>query len=269
MNIERALFLFGLEKIDKKEIRKRYLQLCREYHPDKHVGISDDEKREYERKFVELQDAYICLNRDDDTVNLVRELFRKNYLEVAIQIIKSSKEEYIYLFLELLDKETLEYIRTFIISQKLEIGGILGWLNNKLKPIRTVYFEPSLSDMMNCRVYCLKENEYTYYIPLWHRNVTIEHIEVTLEPKIDIPNTYIDTENDLHIYITSKLTEIFENQKYEIAVDDNTIKIPVSDITLQKQQILLLKGKGLPHIDKKNIYDVSVKRDIYVYLELY
>ena len=62
MNVERALFLFGLDEIDKKEIRKQYLRKCREYHPDKHINAREEERREYTRKFNELQDAYILLN---------------------------------------------------------------------------------------------------------------------------------------------------------------------------------------------------------------
>jgi len=41
-----------------EEIRKSYKALVKQYHPDKVVTSSEEEKREVQEKFVQIQQAY-------------------------------------------------------------------------------------------------------------------------------------------------------------------------------------------------------------------
>lgn len=47
---------------DENEIKKQYRKLCLKWHPDKHVGESEELKKEAEEKFKEINEAYTILS---------------------------------------------------------------------------------------------------------------------------------------------------------------------------------------------------------------
>ena len=48
-----------------KSLKKKYLQLAKQWHPDKFVNKSEDEKKEAEEKFKEISEAYAVLSDKD------------------------------------------------------------------------------------------------------------------------------------------------------------------------------------------------------------
>lgn len=298
MNVEQALFLFGLNEIDKKEIRKRYLRKCREYHPDKHINAREEERREYTRKFNELQEAYILLNKEDEMPHMMNDIFHKNVFSLVIKLMRQIqsyefREEHVYSILELLDDESLKYIYS-IIQRHPILEKITKWIENKIniveciKQENVVYNEvhqitltPSLYELFNMKVYLLEGEQ--CYIPLWHRYVCVGNVEATIEPKLELrENTnkeynvyhlFLDDENDLHIYVVAYIDCIFKEQEFIFDVylgeDEKykTIHISVDKITMKKDQIICLKREGIPRINKQNIYDTE-PANIIVYLQL-
>lgn len=309
MNVEKALFLFGLNEIDKKEIRKRYLRKCREYHPDKHMNATDEERKEYTRKFNELQEAYICLNDDEHTAHMVNDIFKKNVFSFVVKLIRQIKqyefrEEHIFSILELLDDESLRYIYHIIqrhgehgilenitkwIENKISVNGVLELESrekreNTVCEIQRIELCPTLYELFERRLYFLKNDEISYFIPLWHRYLYMASTEITIEPKLendDVVNNdykvyhlYLDDNNDLHIYVVVYIEYIFNKQEFIFDVYmgvPNTYKkisIPVSDITMKKDQVIILKKEGIPRINKENIYDDRESADVFVFLQL-
>ena len=43
------------------EIKNKYRELAKKYHPDRHSNLDEKSKKEFERKFVEVSDAYSVL----------------------------------------------------------------------------------------------------------------------------------------------------------------------------------------------------------------
>lgn len=303
MNVERALFLFGIDEVDKKEIRKRYLRKCREYHPDKHMNASDCERREYAQKFNELQEAYILLNKEDEMAYMMNDVFHKNVFSLVIKLMRQIqsyefREEHVYSVLDLLDDESLKYIYHIIQRHKNPIlEKIVKWIETRISNVylikqeNVVYNEiyqvnlyPTLYELFNMKLYLLEYDKKPYYIPLWHRHICINNIEATTEPKLEIKeglnkeyNVYhllLDDENDLHIYVAAYIDYIFKQQLFEfdvyLGVDDHykTICISADKITMKKDQTICLKREGIPRMNKQNIYDDKQMGDILVYLQL-
>lgn len=57
----------------KDEIKKKYRELAKKYHPDRMINASEKEKAEAEKKFREINDAYTILSD--------MEIFMKNSLK--------------------------------------------------------------------------------------------------------------------------------------------------------------------------------------------
>ena len=49
----------------KDEIKKKYRELAKKYHPDRMINASEKEKAEAEKKFREINDAYTILSDDE------------------------------------------------------------------------------------------------------------------------------------------------------------------------------------------------------------
>ena len=49
----------------KDEIKKKYRELAKKYHPDRMVNASEKEKTEAEKRFREINDAYTILSDDE------------------------------------------------------------------------------------------------------------------------------------------------------------------------------------------------------------
>lgn len=61
---EKVYAVLGLTSLESnQEVKDRYRSLCKTYHPD--MALSDEAKREFERKFAEINSAYqeICKER--------------------------------------------------------------------------------------------------------------------------------------------------------------------------------------------------------------
>jgi hypothetical protein len=292
MNVERALFLFGLNEIDKKEIRKRYLRKCREYHPDKHIDATEEERREYTRKFNELQEAYILLNKEDEMANMMNDVFHKNMFALGLKLMRQIqsyefREEHIYSILELLDDESLNYVYK-IIPRHSVFDNIKKWIDTRIEPVNEpkqniciIHLYPSLYDMWIKKFHLWGEK---YYIPYWHRYLCIDNLEITIEPLIEVGENrhkeynvyhlFLDNENHLHIYVVAYVDIIFTNEAFVFEVylgekeQYKTFHISAQDIRMKKEQIIYLKGEGLPQMNKENIYDDTQSGDVLVYLQL-
>merc|ERR1712066_389158 len=55
--------ILGVDKhANEEDIKKAYKKRALEHHPDRHIGVSEDEKLEQEKKFKEIGEAYSVLS---------------------------------------------------------------------------------------------------------------------------------------------------------------------------------------------------------------
>lgn len=79
----------------KDEIKKKYRELAKKYHPDKMINASEKEKTEAEKRFREINDAYTILSDDEkrneyDTMAESKNGYGKNKKSKG----KAEKEDY-------------------------------------------------------------------------------------------------------------------------------------------------------------------------------
>ena len=110
---------------------------------------------------------------------------------------------------------------------------------------------PSLKQLMNRDIYVLKD--YGLYIPLWHQELVFKNIYIEINPQLP-DNIYIDEHNNIHV---------FEKGPFPIIVNVGDVSFSIQHTI---KNIVELKGMGIPVINIKNIYDVSVLSDIIVHI---
>ena len=79
----------------KDEIKKKYRELAKKYHPDRMINASEKEKAEAEKKFREINDAYTILSDDEKRNEYDKMAESKNgYGKNKKSRAKTEKEDY-------------------------------------------------------------------------------------------------------------------------------------------------------------------------------
>ena len=110
---------------------------------------------------------------------------------------------------------------------------------------------PSIKHLMHKELYYLEE--YKLYVPLWHQEIIYDNITININPQLP-DNVYIDDDNNIHILIIKNNDIVFELGGISFSFQNNI------------QNIVVLKGKGIPKINIKNIYDCSELSNIIIHI---
>ena len=162
----------------------------------------------------------------------------KEAYEILKQEIK--KEDPLDYYIQLIKNFNYSMVDTFIVEPLVQY----------LKKI-TYELNPSLTQLMNKNVYYL--SEHNIYIPLWHNEIIFKNVIININPVLP-NNIIIDGENNIHVIITNDI-KTFELGGISFLIED-CIK-----------NMNLLKGRGIPKINMKNIYDYSEMSDIILHFK--
>jgi hypothetical protein len=162
----------------------------------------------------------------------------KEAYEILKQEIK--KEDPLDYYIQLIKNFNYSMVDTFIVEPLVQY----------LKKI-TYDLNPSLNQLMNKNVYYL--SEHNIYIPLWHHEIVFKNVIININPVLS-ENIIIDGENNIHVIITNDI-KAFELGGISFLIED-CIK-----------NMNLLKGRGIPKINMKNIYDYSEMSDIILHFK--
>jgi len=143
-------------------------------------------------------------------------------------------------YIQLIKKFNYSMVDTFIVEP----------LVNYLKKV-TYELNPTITQLINKNVYYL--SEYEIYIPLWHHEIIFKNVIININPVLP-ENILIDNDNNIHVIITNN-TDTFEIGNISFLISD-CIK-----------NMNLLKGRGIPKINIKNIYDYSELSDIILHFK--
>jgi hypothetical protein len=207
-------------------------------------------------------DAYSILNIEQNellTELLLKTKYRKACLKchpdkpggTSGSFIKV-KEAHDYLKNEVVVEEPLHYYVQMLknFNYSLVDSFIIEPIVNYLK--RTTYdLNPTLAHLMNKSVYHLVEHD--IYVPLWHQEICFKNIIININPILP-DNVMIDADNNIHIIITPLTPDEFILGGISFSIH-HCIK-----------NIDELKGKGIPRINIKNIYDYSIISDIILHV---
>lgn len=238
-----------INKIDEKELKKKYHKLCLKYHPDKY--------KDHKNKFLEIKECYDTLNEHIEkqkeqkynTFNYNPTFKNNNY---------SNSQNIYEIIIAALSIENIEYALKLINSYKIYMNNVpeIITLNVSLKQVfeRSVY---------------VKDNE--HYIPLWHNMVhkfsVKEQKHIIYIIKInDIPdNIKIMKNNDIVVNILK--SDIKKEHVNNIKIL-NFVKIDVYiGVKEFENSKLIIKNKGIPKTNINDIFDISKISDIHLQLK--
>ena len=269
-----------------KEVKKQYYKKALIFHPDKNNDPCESEL------FKEINEAYIflqtnvCECKDDISQNTYESLLNHFIQFIAnedstlsnIQLIINDCQKLSLKTFNNLNKNSalkiynlIQKYRQFLGIPEEIIEQLKDILQRKMKDDELIILNPSLKNLFQKEIYKLEINNETYYIPLWHDEITYDvsnTIIVKCLPKLP-KHILIDEENNIHIYLSHKIRDLLNIKILNIKLYlDKNIEISVSDIKIKKNQIILLKNKGIPQICTSNLFNDSNLSNIYIHLQL-
>jgi hypothetical protein len=298
MNRERAIHILEIHVEYSRElsddiIKKQYRIKALQYHPDKNSdpGAVD--------QFREIKDAYDYLlkkgtirivdgfDSDDCSYKSILQMFlnglwkgetNSHLFSVIIENIASCCESKILAVLEKLDNDTLIKIHDVFSKYKKVFHYSEGFLkyveqvlSNKIKSGNCIILNPFIDDLFDCNLYKIKENGYTYIVPLCHHELVYDNSGCDLYVRCNpilVDHISIDEENNIHYFAKYSIGDIFKQETIEIAIGLRKFSIFVSKLYIKPVQTVVLRGRGIPRICCDDVYNVSKRGDIHIHVEL-
>lgn len=278
MDIEEACNIFQIysfNNIDGKFLKKKYYKLSLLHHPDKHNNSSESTE-----KFKKINMAYELLkqeiNEEDEVKenNVNYEYFLKKFLkkyDFIYHFILNNYENITKHIFEGIDKETAINLYNFLLNNKsiLHISDKLvekvkEIILEKYKDVMIYILKPTLNELFGDRIFKLEEYDKTYFVPLWHSELEFD-TDIIVKCIPELPeNITIDENNNLIVNIKTKFSSLLE--KNFINVNVNNLFIPVNELFIKKEQYYIFKEKGISKINEHNMYNISSKADVIIFL---
>ena len=145
-------------------------------------------------------------------------------------------------------------------------------IKNKIKNDNIIILNPDIDDLMNDKIFKLEYNSNTFYVPLWSNEVVFEDIsgnDIIIKCISELPdNLYIDEDNILHVNIIKDIKTLLNQDELEVIVGEKIFKIYISKIKITKYQILKIEKCGILKENINDIFDNSIRQNIYAHLTL-
>jgi len=304
MDYKEAFEILEFDLLDKEfrtitYLNKQYKKMALREHPDKNGNTEISTE-----KFKKINEAYRKIKKDYESEQINEEcedmsnfhyydilnsfmatVFEGKYNDVIFKSINNiilTGNKYDKL-LDGFDKETTFKIYSFLSKNSSilhlneeTINIIRESIFNKYTNIEVYKLNPSISDLINNKLFKLCVNEQLFYVPLWHNESYFDssgcEIIVICEPEIP-SHIKIDDNNNILVDITIDFKNLYDkilnNENIHIVISENEkeIIIPLYKLNFKKEQYYRIKNEGLTKI-KKDIYDTSEKMDIIIKIVL-
>jgi DnaJ-class molecular chaperone len=179
-------------------------------------------------------------------------------------------------YIEKIDRTTLgkiyvildKYREAFHISDKVmtRIVEILS------KTRECVLLNPFLDDLMDDNLYKITENGQTYIVPLWHHELVYDNSGVDFVVRccpVLPEHMEIDEDNNIYVYLTYRLSELWMNDTITVPFGKTEMEFRTEHLYITKQQqTIRLRNRGISHIQPKNMFDNSVRKDVVLVIQI-
>lgn len=291
------------------EIRKQYKTMALLYHPDKNLNTNttdkfqqiqhayqfllehydydsdEDEDPGYDFEFEEKDNDYT--NKKGTYIwflySFLKDIFHgENGNKIVYQIVEkilTTCEENALELLNKLDKQLLIKTNEFI----KKYGKVLHISDSFIEKVEKIILEktandecivlyPTLDDLFSNNLYRLTKNGNVYIVPLWHNELIYDNsgcdIYVQCEPVLP-KNIKIDDNNNIITNIDVHVNEIWNKNTFSLSIGSNNFEIQTKKLKLCNKQTITLYRRGISRINTVDIYDISIKSDIIVNINLY
>lgn len=292
-NYEHACNVLGLSLTPapaNAEIRAAYHNLALKYHPDKNGGQPS-------AKFLEIKGAYETLTMSSPQKNatyadILREFMSGFVKECSIvNIIMNIIKNHDSIILDNVDKYVGLHIYTILAKNRelFELDDdflckIKTKLMDKFSSCETYELNPSIDDLLDGSIYVLKLSHGTYYVPLWHDELTFkklgdddaeihaqcDDIIVKCIPELSADILYNINTQTLTKKMSLKLTNdlLQKDAHFEINIGKMLLKYPMAKLQLTKRQLITFVGIGVPICNIGDICSIHKRGQIIVDLTL-
>lgn len=283
------------------EVKKQYRSKALLYHPDKNPDPNAC------ARFQEIHEAYRYLlktDEEDDTPDYdsddpdTETLPKTGYRWMLFSFLKNvlTQDQPLHLFqtilknvamscetkaldtLAKLDKSLLLKTRDILKKYKGEmhiaesfLEKIDALLLDRMKNDECIIVNPMLSDLFEHHLYKLRVGDFTYVVPLWHHELVYDNsgndIYVKCNPILP-ENMTLDEKNNLHIRVKYSILDIWEKDTLDISICGKVFVIDVRRLRLSGYQTIVFSQQGISRIQPTNIYDISIRADVVVEIEL-
>jgi len=153
-----------------------------------------------------------------------------------------------------------------------------------------IIFKPRFKDLMEGNVYYSRT--YNIYIPLWALNTELCYdviidsgndnylyeivynclfdtasILTTTSPEIHDINLN-ENSNDVCLTVLLKIEDIFNRETVVLEIDDIKIPLEIGKIKMKKNQVITLTGAGIPLYNQNDVFNIDVRGNMVIILEL-
>jgi hypothetical protein len=139
------------------------------------------------------------------------------------------------------------------------------------KTNKCIILNPFIDDLFENNLYKFTENGQVYYIPLWHHELIYDNIGCDMYVKC-IPilpeHISIDSHNNIYVDLNIHIQDIWGKNTFEFNLGKNVFSIFIEKLKFKEQQTIILQNQGISIMNLDNIFDVSKKSNIIVYLHI-
>lgn len=294
MNDKRARSILGInedEKLTEELIKKKYRNKALKCHPDKNKSKDSNDK------FLEVKNAHDYLNdklgvgiKTNSYSELLFDFLKEhiqmkntntsaNLLNIIIEKLTDKCEVKMMNILENIDKGILMELYKIIMSNDAIFGHIDKSIIEKLKNIigdrsrndEVIILNPTIDDLLEFNVYKCCIHGKQLIIPLWNRelvyDISCSDIYIKCNPVLH-DNHFIDEYNNIHVKVALTISDIWNKTIHEVNVGKKVFELKIEELKMKKYQSLTLKNRGIPRINRKQIYDVSVLGDVVTHIHI-
>jgi len=289
MDLNKACNILNINKpLSLSDIKKKYYRAALACHPDRNLDTNST------AAFQELSDAYnfLCMHLELEEeeiideecsyINIIERFIKvmigtNHDSEIINNIISGCKNLSVKAF-ENTDKNTalklFGYIELFADSLKIDkdaLDSIRDIIKNKIKNDKLYILNPSIDNLLNGDIYILNYQEDTYYIPMWHDEITYDLSNVSLIIKCipELPkHIYIDEKNAIHVNIVTSISKLLDHENLSVQIGKKVFDILTSELKIMKFQTYKLCNVGAPLLNTSEIFTYDKRGDIIFHLEL-
>jgi hypothetical protein len=273
-NVIEALIVMEMEPIHSfqysiRDIKRQYKKLALKYHPDK-SDIHNTSKfqsicqaKEYLINNIHNINSSSSKNENDNDfilseIDTLCIMYNVVYKGVFTYRVKKKISN---------DNGLPDYMANFVLD------NIMRLIEKKIKDneisnsnTKIILLRPSLCDLLNDNIFIYRSDSVTYYIPLWHKEITfyddkteIEYVFIIIPDFTNIKHNSsiishacVDDSNNLYIHITEYIPQL--------VIGSKVFTFPKSITDRQ----CIFNGEGISHTNnEKNIYDISSRSNVF------